>query len=768
MCDCYAALFEYSQAGFLRLDTLGTIEEANLSVARMLGINRKMLIGQPLARFIKPDDQDTFQQHRRNVLKKDIRHSCEVTLLAETGAMRQVSIESLAVQDKPGRIAHWHAMLQDITEDNHAAEQLAQLAERFELAANSAQIGVWDWNIQKDQLVWDNRMFALYGLKKAHFGGAYDAWLSVVHPDDKTRCQEAIQQALRKEKLYDIEFRVRWPNGTVRVIKADGQVIYGMDGKPLRMIGVNYDVTDRKQLVDELRQTKEQLQKVLVASNAWLWDWDTCANEMHVSREWMVQFGYEEEELTNDFESWDSLLHPDDRDRVLAYLRAYLENPVGNYRQEFRVRHRDGSYRWIASTAVPGREPDGQQIRMLGFDSDITDRKQLEAQFYQAQKMEAVGRFSASVAHDFNNLLTVINGYSALLIDQLPPDDSRHKMVAETLRAGERAATLTKQLLAFSRRQVLKYEPINLNDSIRSIRSMLGRLLGKGFSIALHLAPDLWPIGADKGQFDQIIMNLAVNSRDAMPDGGELTFGTHNVEWTDAAPDPHGIMPTGHYVELSIGDTGQGMSPETMAHIFEPFFTTKEIGKGTGLGLSTVYGIVKQSQGYIFVESKLNRGTTFQLYFPRVAAAQGLVDIAPTRLAGGSETLLVVEDQDSIRSLIVRALMQQGYRVIEAANGEDALRAAASLPEPVQVLVTDIIMPRMTGLALAERLRQVWPGLRVFYMSGYSGIDMSAILDTPGNALIQKPFLPKDLVERLRAFLDVSPESDPTEHQPPV
>ncbi|NOS81478.1 MAG: PAS domain S-box protein, partial [Nitrospira sp.] len=624
--DCYAALFEYSQAGFLRLDTLGTIVEANLTVARMLGINRKMLTGQPLARFIKPDDQDTFQQHRRNVLKKDIRHSCEVTLLTETGAKRQVFIESLAVQDKPGRIAHWYAMLLDITE--------------------------------------------------------------------------------------------------------------------------------RKQIADALKNTKEQLQKVLVASNAWLWDWDTCANEMHVSREWMVQFGYEEEELTNDFERWDSLLHPDDRDRVLAYLRAYLEKPVGNYRQEFRVRHRDGSYRWIASTAVPSRESDGQQIRMLGFDSDITDRKQLEAQFYQAQKMEAVGRFSASVAHDFNNLLTVINGYSALLIDQLPPDDSRHKMVAETLRAGERAATLTKQLLAFSRRQVLKLEPINLNDSIRSIRSMLGRLLGKGFSIALHLAPDLWPIGADKGQFDQIIMNLAVNSRDAMPDGGELTFGTHNVEWTNGAPDPHGIMPTGHYVELSIGDTGQGMSPETMAHIFEPFFTTKEIGKGTGLGLSTVYGIVKQSHGYIFVDSKLNRGTTFQLYFPRVAAAQVLVDIAPTRPAGCSETLLVVEDQDSIRALMVRALMQQGYRVIEAANGEDALQAAASLTEPVQVLVTDIIMPRMTGLALAEQLRQVWPGLRVFYMSGYSGIELPDLLDKPENACIQKPFLPKALVEQLRVFLD--------------
>jgi PAS domain S-box-containing protein len=477
---------------------------------------------------------------------------------------------------------------------------------------------------------------------------------------------------------------------------------------------------------------------------------------MYFSREWISHLGYEEEKLANDFETWTTLLHPDDRDRVLAYLRAYQENPVGNYRQEFRARHRDWSYRWIASTASFVREPDSRQIRLLGSDSDITDRKQLEAQFYQAQKMEAVGRFSASVAHDFNNMLTVINGYSALLIDLLPPEDPRHKMVAETLGAGERAAALTKQLLAFSRRHVLKLEPINLNDSIGSISLMLNRVLGEDVPLTLDLAPNLRPTSADKGQFDQVVMNLAVNSRDAMPDGGELTIATHNVEWTEEAPDPHGIMSPGHYVELSIRDTGQGMSPETMAHIFEPFFTTKEIGKGTGLGLATVYGIVKQSQGYIFVDSMIGHGTTFHLYYPRVAAATAAVETATLRPTRGSETLLVVEDQDSVRSLIVGVLMREGYRVIEAANGEDALRVAVSLHEPVQALVTDVIMPQMSGLVLAKRLRRVWPELPVFFMRGYSGIDMSNILDKPGNDCIQKPFLPKDLVQRLREFLDKS------------
>ena len=295
---------------------------------------------------------------------------------------------------------------------------------------------------------------------------------------------------------------------------------------------------------------------------------------------------------------------------------------------------------------------------------------------------------------------------------------------------------------------------MNLNDSIHSISSMLSRLLGEDVILTLDLMPDLWSVGADKGQFDQVVMNLAVNARDAMPNGGELTIGTGHALFTPEAPDPHGIMPSGDYVQLSIRDTGQGMNPATMAHIFEPFFTTKEMGKGTGLGLATVYGIVKQSHGYIFVDSALDQGTTFHLYYPRVAAAPSVAETKSVDRTKGTETLLVVEDQDSVRSLIVGVLMREGYRVIEAAKVEDALRVAASLPEPVQALVTDIVMPQMSGPALAARLRLVWPDLRVFFMSGYSGIELPDLLDKPENACIQKPFLPMDLVEQLRELLD--------------
>ncbi|MEK7761204.1 MAG: PAS domain S-box protein [Nitrospirota bacterium] len=626
MRDCYEALYDYSQAGFLRLDTQGKIVESNQTAATMLGINRKILIGQPLLDFIGQDDQETFQRHCRNVLKKDLRQSCEVWLREETSAVRLVSIESRAVQDDSGHIAHWWAML--------------------------------------------------------------------------------------------------------------------------------LDITDRKRAGDGLKTTKEQLEQVLGASNTGLWNWNTDTNEMYFSREWKSQLGYGEGELADSFETWRRLLHSEDRESAMAYVQAYLKNPVGNYRQEFRLRHKDGSYRWIAAAASFLTETDGRQVRLSVSHTDITERKQLEAQFYQAQKMEAVGRFSASVAHDFNNLLLVINGYSKMLTDRLSSDDPRYKMAEEALAAGHRAAVLAKQLLSFSRRQVLNLESISFNDSIHSIRSMLELVLGKTVMLTLNLEPDLWSVSADKGQLDQVAMNLAINARDAMANGGELTITTRNVELTLEKPDPHGIMPIGLYVQLSIRDTGQGMSQETMSHLFKPFFTTKELGKGTGLGLASVYGIVKQSRGYIFVDSALGQGTTFHLYYPRIMVATAVAETATAHRVRGSETLLVVEDQDSLRSLIVGALTREGYRVIEAAKGEDALRAVATLTEPIHALVTAAAMPHMSGHLLAKRLRQVWPDLPVLFISGPSDLIQPALSDEPRTVYSQNPFVPEDLAEQIRKLLE--------------
>lgn len=421
---------------------------------------------------------------------------------------------------------------------------------------------------------------------------------------------------------------------------------------------------------------------------------------------------------------------------------------------EESIQTRDKGQRILHTKKIPLLDADGTPQYLLGISEDITERKRLEAQFRQVQKLEAVGRLAGGMAHDFNNLLTVINGYSALIIDQLSLEDPRHEMAVKALRAGELAGELTKQLLAFSRKQILMPQPLNLNDSLRSISSILNPLLNENVTLTMDLAPDLWSINGDKGQLDQVTMNLAINACDAMPNGGDLTIATRNLSVGPQRTDHHRMMPPGDYVHVSVCDTGHGMSDETLSHLFEPFFTTKEVGQGTGLGLATAYGIVKQSQGYIFPVSALGRGTTFHLYYPRVLAAPAVAETPPVRSRKCSESLLIVEDHESVRALVVQVLTWCGYRVIEAANGEDALRKAASLPEPVHALVTDVRMPHMSGPEVAERLRRTWPGLRVLFMSGYTDLIKPAFLDEPGTAFIQKPFSPDNLARHLRDLLE--------------
>ena len=383
------------------------------------------------------------------------------------------------------------------------------------------------------------------------------------------------------------------------------------------------------------------------------------------------------------------------------------------------------------------------------------EQRQLQRQFQQAQKMEAIGRLAGGVAHDFNNLLTVITGCSALLLEQVRPEDPMRVLIDEISKAGERAATLTRQLLAFSRQQMLKPQRVDLNESLKSIASMLKRLMGEDIELAVKCAPHLWPIHVDRGQLDQVVMNLVVNARDAMPDGGTLTIETSNFILDPGAPVPHPVFAPGEYVRLTIRDTGHGMDEKVRSHVFEPFFTTKEEGKGTGLGLATVYGIIKQSQGFIFVESELGKGTTFDVYFPRFVGQEvtPVASVSP-HATRGTQRLLLVEDQESVRKLVGKALEGYGYQVSQAANGEEALQLAAAMSKPVDALVTDVVMPVMTGPVVAERLRVQWPSLKVLFMSGFTEWGNSGFLNAPGTQFIQKPFRPDDLAVQLRHLLE--------------
>jgi PAS domain S-box-containing protein len=474
-------------------------------------------------------------------------------------------------------------------------------------------------------------------------------------------------------------------------------------------------------------------------------------------------FGYTLEDIPNT-SAWFTRAYPDQayRTSAAASWTQAKENAARSGGEivpgEFQVTCQDGSCRTV--------EILGTQIgkRMLILFNDISERRRaeqehdrLEAQLQQSQKMEAVGRLAGGVAHDFNNLLTVINGYSELALNQIPVGSPLRAGLQQIREAGERAADLTRQLLAFSRKQVTQPSILNLNDSVLEASQMLRRVIGEDIELVCQLEPALWRVKADVGQIHQVLMNLAVNARDAMPDGGSLVIETRNLEFDGTTGALSTELPPGAYVMLAVGDSGMGMSEEVQRHIFEPFFTTKEQGKGTGLGLAMVFGIVQQGGGRIWVESQVGHGTTLRICFPR-AEASAPEDVAAegrTDGAAGRETVLVVEDQPEVLKLACTILEGYGYRVLSASNGEEALRMCESFPGPVHAMLTDVVMPRMNGWDLAVRMVALRPEIRVLYMSGYTGkVPVQEAVGSQAVDYIQKPFSPEALAAALRRSLD--------------
>ncbi len=421
-----------------------------------------------------------------------------------------------------------------------------------------------------------------------------------------------------------------------------------------------------------------------------------------------------------------------------------------------RRRRKDGTLVDVELYGVP-LMVQGVPIAAFGLYQDITARKVLEDQLRQAQKMEAVGRLAGGVAHDFNNLLMVIKGHAELLLEQVGLADPQHRHLEQIQKAAERAASLTQQLLAYSRRQVIKPEVLDLNTVVADMGNMLPRLLGEDIELAIMNSPELGRVKADRGQIEQVILNLAVNARDAMPRGGKLTIETTDVELDENYTCQHAGVQPGSYVMLAITDTGCGMDAETRSHIFEPFFTTKEMGKGTGLGLATVFGIVKQSDGHIWVYSEPGHGTTFKLYLPRIEEAVEEVPMnqAVSRSLLGSETVLLVEDEEAVRELVRESLQRNGYTVLQARDGAEAVEICEKRAGPIHVMVTDVVMPGMSGRELASRLGPRHPEMKVLYVSGYTenAIVHHGVLD-PGAAFLQKPFRPADLAHKVRELLD--------------
>lgn len=474
--------------------------------------------------------------------------------------------------------------------------------------------------------------------------------------------------------------------------------------------------------------------------------------------------GYTPAEIMEDPDLVKRMIHPEDREQFAPHLeRAPVPGDVQSI--EMRIIRRDGEVRWLGHVCQPIYAEDGSWLGWRVSNRDITDRKQaqaaqeeLQAQLLQALKMEAIGRLTAGIAHDFNNLLTVMNGFAELLKTSLPEDQPARAYADRILSAGRRASELVGKLTAFSRRQAMQLRVLNLNEILANNEAILRQALGEGVTLEILAAPDLWPIKADASQIEQVIFNLVINARDAMLDGGWLTIETTNVTFPEARLVRGECMPAGEYVRLLVRDTGCGMSPEVMSHLFEPFYTTKPLGQGTGLGLATVYGIVRQSEGYIEVESAPGRGTTFLIYLPRTQEVQS----APVTRPGsephtprGTETILVVEDEPAVRQLIVHALRHQGYHVLEAGDARDALSLAETHLGKIHMLLTDVVMPGMNGRELAMRVLALCPNIKVIMMSGYSG-DVIAGGDhvAPRGAWLQKPVSVFELARTVRQVLD--------------
>jgi PAS domain S-box-containing protein len=504
---------------------------------------------------------------------------------------------------------------------------------------------------------------------------------------------------------------------------------------------------------EALRTSERRLSLAMTATADAVWEWHYPTGETYYSPRWYTMLGYEPQQLPMTFATWRELVHPDDYQKTMAVIEQTLVNPgAAGYAVEFRMRHQAGSWLWVLGRGnVVERDAAGQPLQICGTNTDITERKHLEEQLHQSQKMESIGRLAGGVAHDFNNMLTVIIGAAEIAMQKTTADAGLTKLLTQIHMAAERSGQITRQLLAYSRKQVIAPRPVNLNDLIADSQKMLSRLISEDIALSFHPGPDLWTVKLDPSQLDQLLMNLCVNARDAMPNGGSLLLETVNVRIDAASALQHLDSRPGDYVQLTVSDTGMGMDRETQQHIFEPFFTTKGIGEGTGLGLATVYGIVTQNDGFISVYSEPGQGTSFKIFLPRLLTSAAPIETSAPILPAGTGTILLVEDESMLLWTISQLLETMGYTVIKAGSPREGIEICSQQEVRIDLILTDVVMPEMNGREMITRIRELRPDIKVLYMSGYTAdVEITRGALEAGMHYIQKPLDMQRLGEQIR------------------
>ena len=694
--------------------------------------------------ILHPDDRQRARDTCMRAIKRCEGHSFEYRVIAADGSTRWVR-DTVRLKCERGQPNRLYGVMVDVTAsvEQREAHYRALLENSPDAVALLDRDGTVRFVTQSVERISGFRADELIGSSP----------LERVHPEHVPRVRKALEDCvLRPGNRVSVEYCARHNDGSWQHREVIG--VNRLDDPAIRAIVVNYrDITDRKRMEGALVESERMFGSTFDEAPIGIGHTSLEGRWLRVNGRLCALLGYAPEELVAT--SFMAVTHPDDVEQDSRALTQLLAGAITKYEREKRYRHKNGHFVSAKLTAVLHRDSAGAPQYFIAIVEDVTERVRLEGELRHAQKMEAVGRLAAGVAHDFNNLLTAIVGFTELAIAGVEP---RNLPIFEdlqaVLKAGRSAGSLTRQLLTFSRKQSLLPRVLDLNDIVRRMEQLLRRTIGEEIELVVRLTEPLSRISADPGQIEQVLMNLAINGRDAMPGGGTLTIETANVTCDEGYTAKHPGSSPGPHAMIAVTDTGIGMDQDVLAHLFEPFYTTKGVGQGTGLGLASVYGIVQQSGGSISVSSEVGCGSTFRIYFPDVAADVPVVPATAPVSLRGTETILLVEDQDDVRSIVRATLMRHGYTVVEAARPEIALRVAEEQSH-FDLLLTDVVMPTMSGRDLARQFQQRRPALRVLYMSGYTdgAIVQHGMLD-PSVAFIQKPFTPDGLLRKVREALD--------------
>jgi len=705
--------------------------------------------------LIHPDDRAAMQGWIDACLAGKAPPDLEFRVRLEGGGIRHILSRGHLVKDAANKPIRMIGIAQDITERNQAEAALIDSAAMLNEAGRTAKVGGWKLDLDSNALTWTRQVYLIHEVEDS-FVPTVEKAIGFYAPGSRPAIQQAVERAMEHGEAFDLELEIVTARNRRRWVHAIGSVRTQERGARV-LSGTFQDITERKRGEKALQESEARYREFVDNSPIGIYRTAPDGQILFANPALLRMLGYSSFAEIADSNLEESAYGPG-RERAEFQRIVEEEGQVRNF--EAAWARRDGSVVHVRDSARAIRDADGAVLYYDGTVEDITERKRaeeegarIEAQFHQAQKMESVGRLAGGVAHDFNNLLTVINGYSQMALGKLGANDPLRDSLAEIYKAGERAAGLTRQLLAFSRKQVLEPRRLDINRVVDEMRPMLERMMGEDVEVRVALHAEGATIHADPHQLEQVVMNLAVNSRDAMPRGGKLLIETASVHRDENCARLYPESRPGRYVRLAVSDTGVGLDEATKARIFEPFFTTKGVGKGTGLGLSMVQGIVAQSGGYVEVYSEMGNGTTFKIYLPALDdAASDVATPAAVPAAGGTETVLVVEDQAEVRMYATAVLDDYGYRVISAGNGSEALALCGR--ERIDLLLTDVVMPHVGGRELADKLAKLQPGMKVLFMSGYTddAIVHHGVLEE-GAKFIQKPFSPEELAGKVRATL---------------